>query len=103
MITRLNGESFPKRPQPSPGSDAGGQDEFAANFHWFHWAKVLLIEEDGSVVANVTEEYETKTPKPLWLEQEPDDWWNAACLAVKKGLDASGIGSHEIQGVGASG
>ena len=35
--------------------------------------KVILLEEDGSISANVTEEYETSTPNPLWSEQNTDD------------------------------
>ena len=34
-------------------------------------AKIILLEEEGSISANVTEEYETTTPNPLWSEQKP--------------------------------
>ena len=65
--------------------------------------KVILLEEDGSISANVTEEYETSTPNPLWSEQNTDDWWNATCIAVKKALAASAENSADIKGVGVSG
>ena len=65
--------------------------------------KVILLEEDGSISANVTEEYETSTPNPLWSEQNTDDWWNATCVAVKKALAASAENSADIKGVGVSG
>ena len=66
-------------------------------------AKVILLKEDGSISANVTEEYATSTPFPLWSEQTPDDWWSATCSAVTKALQASGKHNSEIKGVGVSG
>ncbi len=65
--------------------------------------KVILLEEDGSISANVTEEYETSTPGPLWSEQSTDDWWNATCVAVKEALQASGKHNSDIKGVGVAG
>ena len=66
-------------------------------------AKVILLEEDGSIAANVTEEYETSAPDPLWSEQKPSDWWEASCAGVKKVLEASGKNNSDIKGVGVSG
>ena len=66
-------------------------------------AKVILLEENGSISANVTEEYETSTPSPLWSEQQPADWWEAGCAGVKRALDASGTNNSQIKGVGVSG
>ena len=66
-------------------------------------AKILLLEEDGSISANVTEEYETSTPNPLWSEQKPGDWWDACCVGVKKVLESVGQSSSDIKGVGVSG
>ena len=64
--------------------------------------KVILLEEDGSISANVTEEYETSTPSPLWSGQKPGDWWDATCAAVKKALQSSGKNNSDIKGVGVS-
>ena len=66
-------------------------------------AKVILLEEDGAVSANVTEEYETNTPNPLWSEQSTDDWWSATCVAVKKAVQSSGEDNSGIKAVGVSG
>jgi len=38
-------------------------------------AKALLIDERGDVVASATTEYPLSTPRPLWSEQAPADWW----------------------------
>ena len=66
-------------------------------------AKIILLEEDGSISANVTEEYETTTPNPLWSEQKPGDWWEASCTGVQKALEAAGKSNSDINGVGVSG
>ncbi len=41
--------------------------------------KALLIDEQGRVVGTATTELPISTPKPLWSEQDPVDWWNADC------------------------
>jgi xylulokinase len=66
-------------------------------------AKVILLEEDGYISANVTEEYDTSTPHPLWSEQAPGLWWDATCAACKQALATSVKSSSEITGVGADG
>lgn len=38
-------------------------------------AKALLIDEYGSVIASATTPLELSTPRPLWAEQNPEDWW----------------------------
>jgi xylulokinase len=46
-------------------------------------AKALLIDESGQVLKEAMAEYPLSTPKPLWSEQNPEDWWAGvqACLA----------------------
>ena len=57
--------------------------------------KALLIDvkKDGEVVASATKTYPLYTPRPLWAEQEPEDWWQAA-LAT---LDAQGLLAFKAQ------
>jgi xylulokinase len=38
-------------------------------------AKALLIDQDGQVVFSATTPLALQTPRPLWSEQEPDQWW----------------------------
>ena len=52
--------------------------------------KTLLIDSEGSSIASNTEEYPLYTPKPLWAEQDPEDWWNAACVTIKKTIADGG-------------
>jgi xylulokinase len=52
--------------------------------------KVTAIGEDGTFVGEASVEYPTFHDRPGWCEQEPQDWWNALCEALKK-LSAKGV------------
>lgn len=65
--------------------------------------KALLIDESGRVVARAVSDYPLYTPKPLWAEQEPADWWRATCESVREVLNKAGATGEEIKGVGLSG
>ncbi len=64
-------------------------------------AKAVLVDEKGTVVRSATKEYPMSTPKPLWAEQDPEDWWKAASGAFRE--VASGVGQDAILGVGLTG
>jgi xylulokinase len=55
------------------------------------------------VVAIDSREYTFETPRPLWSEQHPDLWWEAAQKALKSLLDRSGVSAGQIAGVGLTG
>jgi xylulokinase len=63
--------------------------------------KVLAIDETGKVAASATEEYPLLTPRPLWAEQLPSDWWDATCKGLKRVLET--VPAEEIAGIGLSG
>jgi len=65
--------------------------------------KALLMDDEGRIVASVTEEYPMYTPRPQWAEQDPEDWWQAAIKAVRQVLDGAGIDGSEITGIGLTG
>lgn len=65
--------------------------------------KTILITETGKVVARSTVEYPLYSPRPLWSEQDPLDWWNATCDTVRQVLEQAGVDRREIKGVGLSG
>ena len=65
--------------------------------------KTLLITQEGQVAASSTQEYPLYTPKPLWSEQNPADWWNAVCVSIKDVLARSGVEAKDIAAVGLSG
>jgi xylulokinase len=40
--------------------------------------KALALSERGEVVARAERQYALSTPRPGWVEQDPEDWWRAA-------------------------
>src|SRR5512139_2603389 len=66
-------------------------------------AKTLLIDEQGTVVASHTTEYPLSTPKPLWSEQDPIDWWNGACASIKAALSEAQVSGEAVSAIGLTG
>src|SRR5262245_20630798 len=64
-------------------------------------AKAVLIDEAGAVVAAATHDYPMATPRPLWAEQDPEDWWRAASASIGRVLE--GIEAPRVVGVGLTG
>jgi xylulokinase len=66
--------------------------------------RALLIDAKGAVKAGFTAPHEdVRMEKPLWAEQRPQDWWEAAQKAIQGVLAAAQINGKKIQGVGLSG
>ena len=65
--------------------------------------KTLLCNDRGKILASATAEYPCQQPKPLWSEQNPEDWWKATVKTVKQVLADAKIKGEEIQGIGLSG
>ena len=67
-------------------------------------SRALLVDEKGSVRAGVTAAHDDMTmARPLWAEQRPENWWEAAQAAVRGVLAEAGATGAEIRGVGLSG
>ncbi len=47
-------------------------------------ARAVLVDLEGKVLAVATESYPLSTPRPGWTEQDPEDWWNAAQVVLRK-------------------
>eukprot|EP01084_Bolivina_argentea_P147577 258174_1 len=60
--------------------------------------KVILLNEQGEVVASQTEKLTVSRPHPLWSEQDPEQWWQATDRAMKALGD-----QHSLQDVKALG
>jgi xylulokinase len=65
--------------------------------------KTILIDETGCVQARATVEYPLYSPRPLWSEQDPADWWNATCATVRTVLEQSRVEPADVKGIGLSG
>ncbi|MBA3710800.1 MAG: xylulokinase, partial [Planctomycetes bacterium] len=45
--------------------------------------KTVVVRADGSIAASASAEYPLSTPKPLWSEQDPHDWWRGLVASVR--------------------
>ncbi len=66
-------------------------------------AKALLIDEQGAVVATATTALSLQTPRPLWSEQDPHEWWQGTAASVRKALADSGAKAEQVAAVGLTG
>lgn len=66
-------------------------------------AKALIIDAHGKVHASVLTEYPVSTPRPLWAEQNPDDWWRATIKSTRSALRESKVAASNIAGIGLTG
>lgn len=66
-------------------------------------AKVLLLDRAGVILAKATLEYPISAPKPMWSEQDPEDWWTAVCVGLRQVLAEAGVSATTIEGVSFSG
>jgi xylulokinase len=66
--------------------------------------RAVLVDAQGRVIIAATAEHAAmQSPQIGWAEQSPEDWWKAACLAIKVCLERSSTSSAEITGIGLTG
>jgi xylulokinase len=70
-------------------------------------ARALVVDAaTGAVVAAHSSEMPLHTPRPLWAEQDPDDWWQATRSAIAGAVGAARTslgGRLELRAAGLSG
>jgi len=66
-------------------------------------AKALLIDEMGQVVASCTTPQPISTPKPLWSEQNPADWWAGIAASIREALKVANVTGDDIACIGLTG
>ena len=64
-------------------------------------AKVILLGEQGEVLATATDPLTVSRPHPLWSEQDPEHWWQATDRAMKA-LSAQHA-LHQVKAIGLAG
>ena len=62
--------------------------------------KTVLFDEQGAVLASHTVEYPLYQPQNGWAEQDPADWYRAACEGIRAVLASSGVKAGDVAGVG---
>jgi xylulokinase len=66
-------------------------------------AKALLIDEKGEVAASATTALSLQTPKALWSEQDPREWWSGTAASIRKALGDAGAKGDDVGAVGLTG
>jgi xylulokinase len=66
--------------------------------------RALLVDATGKEIAAVTASHEEiRMERPLWAEQRPENWSEAAVEAIRGILAKSGATGNDIRGIGLSG
>jgi xylulokinase len=66
-------------------------------------SKALLIDDRGEVIAVASSPHTLQTPKPLWSEQDPREWWGAVAASIRSVLEKAGLGGDAVGAVGLTG
>ncbi|MCL3782688.1 hypothetical protein EMN47_20065 [Prolixibacteraceae bacterium JC049] len=61
--------------------------------------KTALVNEAMQVLTHHTTGYSFLYPQPGWVEQNPEDYWNAAVTNTRKVIAQSGISRNDILGI----
>ncbi|HBO44734.1 MAG TPA: xylulokinase, partial [Planctomycetaceae bacterium] len=65
--------------------------------------KTLAVTPEGRILASAAETYPCHVPKPLWSEQDPDDWWNATIKTVRRVVKQAKLKPADVKAIGLSG
>jgi xylulokinase len=66
-------------------------------------SKALLIDVHGTVVAVASSPHTLSTPRPLWSEQDPEEWWQAVATSVRSVIQQADIDGDSIRASGLTG
>ncbi len=67
-------------------------------------SRALLVDARGRVLHSfIAPHQEMRMLRPLWAEQDPEDWWRASQLAMRGVLTQAGVDGTAVRGVGLSG
>jgi xylulokinase len=65
--------------------------------------KALAIDARGKILGQTIATYPCHHPKPLWSEQDPDDWWQATVKSVRAVIKQARLKAADIKAIGLSG
>jgi xylulokinase len=65
--------------------------------------KTLAIDPSGNILASAMETYPLHSPKPLWSEQDPEDWWQATVSTVRSVVKKAKLKPADVKAIGLSG
>lgn len=61
--------------------------------------KTLLLDGGGDVIAHAERAYPSHSPRPDWVEQDPDDWYRAFCDTTRRVMTASAVAAADIAAI----
>jgi xylulokinase len=66
--------------------------------------RAVLLDSRGRVISAATAEHAPmSSPRIGWAEQSPEDWWRAACQAIKECLAKSSTPAGDVAAIGLTG
>ena len=65
--------------------------------------KALVMDGQGKVLATATGPHDVLTPRPGWSQQDPGQWWQATCQAVRAACRKAKVRPEAVKGIGLSG
>ena len=65
--------------------------------------KTLAVKADGEILAEASASYPAYHPKPLWSEQDPDDWWEATVKTIRNVVRKAKLKKDDVKAIGLSG
>ncbi|MEM6798621.1 MAG: xylulokinase [Planctomycetota bacterium] len=66
-------------------------------------AKTIAINPTGKVLAEASAAYPCHHPKPLWSEQDPEEWWRATVKTIRGVVKKAKLKPADVRGIGLSG
>jgi xylulokinase len=65
--------------------------------------KAVAINARGKILGQAMAAYPLHHPKPLWSEQDPEDWWQGTVKAVRAVVRAAKLKPADVRAIGLSG
>jgi xylulokinase len=65
--------------------------------------KTLAINARGKILGQALATYPCYHPKPLWSEQDPEDWWQATVKTVRAVIKKAKLKPADVRAIGLSG
>ncbi|MCH2126554.1 MAG: xylulokinase [Pirellulaceae bacterium] len=65
--------------------------------------KTLAVHESGQILASAEAPYPLYHPRPLWSEQDPEDWWKGTVKTVRSVIRKAKLKAADVKAIGLSG
>ena len=59
--------------------------------------KAATFDGEGRVVAQAAGAYDVSCPHPGWAEQDPEQWWEAVCRAIREAVSYTHLDVYKRQ------